>query len=204
MKWVSIDYKIRCKVIVLLHILVERWRVTCCSAGSCTVWAPCGLWVFYFSQLSSLSLLAGDIAVFCIWLQESIISTRNLGWCFCVVGVWFIFVFFFQNKWSERNCKNGSTLLSSLLTSSSNSKQNHMSFVGMAKKCDRHVYCDFSSSASSQVLLWAIFRPFLWLSAYVSRCWGLIFSLLNRRGIYFFLVWMFLNVFFQIRFDMQK
>lgn len=78
------------------------------------------------------------------------------------------FVFLFQNKLSERNCKNGNTLLSSLLMSSSNSEQNHTSFVGTAKKCDRHVYCDFSSSASSQVLLWPIFRPFLWLSAYVS------------------------------------
>lgn len=157
MKWVSIDYKIRCKVILFLHILVERWRVTCCSAGFCTVWAPSGLWVFYFSQLSSLSLLAGDIAVFCIWLQESV--TRNLGWCFCVVGVWFIFVFFFQNKWSERNCKNGSILLSSLLTGSSNSKQNHMSFVGMAKKCDRRAYCDFQAVLHPRFY----FGPFLGL-----------------------------------------
>lgn len=53
------------------------------------------------------------------------------------------FVFLFQNKLSERNCKNGNTLLSSLLMSSSNSEQNHTSFVGTAKKCDRHVYCDF-------------------------------------------------------------
>lgn len=162
-----------------------------------------GLWIFHCSQLSSLSLLEGDTAIFCIWLQISISSTRNLGWCFCVVRVWvFCFLFSKQIKWKKlQKCQHISIFTSN---GSSNSEQNHMSFAGMAKKCDRRVYCDF------QVVLHPrfYFCPFLglfysWMLMF-SDCWGLIFSLLNSRHISFFLVWMFLNIFFYIRSNMQK
>lgn len=72
----------------------------------------------------------------------------------------------------ERNCKNDSELpfldFELLLMNSSNSEQNHGSFVGVTKKNVTRVSESvlwFSGSASSLVLLWHVFRSCLWWTA---------------------------------------
>lgn len=90
------------------------------------------------------------------------------------LGIWggdFVLFFFRRDEVDrERNCENDSMLpfldVDFLLMNSSNSEQNLGSFVGVTKKCDgSECTLWFSSSASSLVLLWRIFRPFLWWTA---------------------------------------